>query len=116
MIDANALPTPSKVEAEQQNAVVQSSAWRSGSILQSRDVDPTNRPRIWTLIFERVNGATGSAIRQHFAAHCLRDFSWTPPGESTARRVIHREPPTLDWESSTTLSARVYLEEVLAHD
>jgi hypothetical protein len=28
---------------------------------------------------------------------------------------MHREPPSIDWDSSTTATVRVYLEELLAY-
>lgn len=115
-IAKDALPTPSTVDLEQLTARQQSSAWRSGGILRTRDADPQNRPRRWTLTYQLANGATLAAVRQHFQQHNLTDFDWTPAAGAAAARVIHREPPTLDWDSSTTGTARVFLEEVLAHD
>lgn len=115
-IDASAIPTPSRVECEPQDQRQQYRAWRSGTPLRTRDVDPENRPRRWSLIYERTNGAVGDALRQHFQAHNLTDFDWLPPGEAELVRVIHYEPPSIDWDNATTCSARVYFEEVLAHD
>jgi hypothetical protein len=108
------LPMPGKVELEQLDTVQRSAAWRSGSILRTRAVDQVNRPRRWSLTYEAANGAVAAAIRSHFQQHSLADFAWTPPGASSPLRVMHREPPSIDWDSSTTATVRVYLEELLA--
>lgn len=113
-IYADGLPSAGKVQLEQLDTVQRSAAWRSGSILRTRAVDPANRLRRWNLTYEAANGAVADAIRKHFQQHGLADFAWTPPGASSPVRVMHREPPSIDWDSSTTATVRVYLEELLA--
>lgn len=116
MIAADALPRPSLVEFEDGTVRLQSSGWRSGGLLRTREPDPQLRPRRWSLTYERVHGAVAAALRAHFAEHGNRDFDWTPPGSSFPARVIYREPTTIDWDNATSASCRVFLEEVLAHD
>lgn len=109
------LPSPGRVSVEVLDTTQRSVTWRSGKILRTRQTDPSNRPRRWNLSYDSCNGAVADAIRQHFQQHRLADFTWSPPGASSPVRVMHREPPSIDWDSSTTATVRVYLEELLAY-
>lgn len=114
-IDAAAIPRPARVEVETLTTL-QQSRWRDGALLFSREPDPANRRRRWGLIYETAPAAVGDALRRHFAAYHGTDFTWTPPGSNQPVRVIYSEPTSIDWANPASCSARVYLEECLAHD
>lgn len=114
-IDVSALPRPSRVEVEPRTNL-QQSRWREGTPLVTRDPDPANARALWSLSYEKVHAVVGSALREHYQAHHDVDWDWTPPGSLQARRVIYAEPTSIDWQNPTTCDARVFLEEVLAHD
>lgn len=113
-IDATSLPPPAAVAIEDGAARMQSS-FRQGTPLFTREPDAAVRPRMFLLIYDRPTGALFDALRRHFAGHSA-DFDWTPPGESAPVRVIHMEPPTIDWQTPERATARVRLLEELAHD
>jgi len=114
-IDATALPVPARVEFED-GAVFEQSQWQQLGILRTRFPDAANRPQLLTLHYEDKHGAVCAVVRAHYAAWCNSDFDWTMPGASNSSRFVHRAPPTIDWTNPASATARVYLEEVLAHD
>lgn len=113
--DSARLPAPSSVNEADLTAVIRSDTWRNGGILRQRVADATINVREWVLSYERAHGAVLAVIRQHFLEFGTRPFDWTPPAGSAALRVMHREPPAIDWDSETSGTARIFLEEVPAH-
>ena len=116
MIDAGALPMPSRIELDDGTSIENTAAFARGSLLYVREPDPQVRPVVFFLIYERVTGRVADALRQHFDQHAFTDFDWTPPGATHAIRVMHAEPPEIAWETTQSANARVPLEQVLAHD
>lgn len=110
------LPTPSRVDSvNDTTAVLWSDGGAQGTALLQRNVpDLTLNTRQFDLVYVAVSGAMLSALRDH-GKQFVGSFDWIPPGESTAIRVRHREPVSIDWDNGAWGSARVFLEEVPAH-
>lgn len=116
MIDQLALPNPSSVTTEDGSVVRVSSAAGGNVIVQDRP-DAGLSPVLLSLAYASGTlRATLLALRDHYTQWHCGDFDWVMPGETIARRWIYREPTQIKFETAGAGSARVTLEEVLAHD
>lgn len=119
--DTPQLPMPTRVNERDLSVIHRSRGWRDGGLLLSNEPDenvPLNSalyPRAWELVYQRARGNLLRVLQQHYDEFFATAFEWTPPGGADALMVIYEQPTTIQWDTAVMGSARVFLEEPMAH-
>lgn len=113
-MDAQAFPTPSRVDVADEQVVHQSDP--AQGVVRTRMPDPQVQPTSWSCSWTNRPGVQGRVLLDHYDAFCAGAWPWRPPGAAVDVLVRYRQPPQVQWRTGARFSGSAVLELATAYD